>query len=188
MAKKDKHQHAFSPAEAAGYLRQLARALEEGLITLDERDMLLEGEVKVKESLKDKKGEGPVHLRLKMDLHMHPALGETLPLAPPEDGQSRRQQTKVSYKQVKKDLSRHFKAVKKARRDGAMPSPEEVEGLSWAGRLMCSFSGKGEEFFPRFLEQLEALEQAAERGDAASLDQALQALAGFKKDCHSKLK
>lgn len=46
--KKNKIEHEFSPAEAADYLRQLAQALEEGHISLDQRDMLLEGEVKVR--------------------------------------------------------------------------------------------------------------------------------------------
>ena len=187
--KKNKIEHDFSPAEAADYLRQLAQALEEGHISLDQRDMLVEGEVKVSRSLKDKAGQGPVHMRLKFDFHMHPALGRTLPVEPP--GPERPiagQETKVSFKQVKKDLSRHFKAVKKARQAGEMPPLEEVEGLGWAGRLMCGFSGKGDEFSPRFLEKLEALEEAAQNGEAASLGQALQALGDYKRQCHSKLR
>lgn len=187
--KKNEIEHEFSPAEAADYLRQLAQALEEGHISLDQRDMLLEGEVKVRRSLKDKAGQGLVHMRLKFDFHMHPALGRTLSVEPP--GQAKPitgQETKVSFKQVKKDLSRHFKAVKKARQAGTMPPPEEVEGLGWAGRLMCGFRGKGDEFFPRFLEKLKALEEAAQDGRASVFDQALRELSGYKRQCHSKLK
>jgi XXXCH domain-containing protein len=187
--KKNKIEHEFSPAEAADYLRQLAQALEEGHISLDQRDMLLEGEVKVSRSLKDKAGQGPVHMRLKLDFHMHPALGRTLPVEPPgQEGPIAGQEAKVSFKQVKKDLSRHFKAVKKARQAGEMPPLEEVEGLAWAGRLMCGFGGKGDEFFSRFLEKLKALEEAAQAGRGPDLDRALGALGDYKRQCHSKRK
>ena len=63
---KKKAKHKFTRQETADYLRRLVDQLENGTILVSDEEMEFEGEVKVKESLKSKKGKTEVKLEVKL--------------------------------------------------------------------------------------------------------------------------
>ena len=195
--REDKVKHRLSTVEAAGYLRQLADALEQGRIALRSEELELEGDVKVTQALKTKSGKATLKINLKIIAPMPaPAQGGVrveaggfVEITPHEDEPGERDDN-ISYKQLKKALAQAFANLKRARKQETMPGSDEVAAFAEQGRRMCSFDKAeyGPENYPRFLAALDQLEAAVAAGEGQALDAALSELSRCRSECHDKYK
>jgi len=206
-SKKDKVKHQFSPAEAADYLRQLADALEQGHIALRSEELELEGDVKVKQELKTKSGKATLKINLKIVAPMPVAAPEATAEAAPVQGETQSEaegfveitpqeddpgesEGKPSYKKLKKAMSKSFGNLRAMRKEGNLPTAEDVAVFADQGREMCTFESDkyGPESYADFLAALDKLEAASVAGDDQALDAALSDLWACRSDCHKKYK
>jgi XXXCH domain-containing protein len=85
-------------------------------------------------------------------------------------------------------MDKDFKALVKAAEAGAVPAAGQVAPFVADSRLMCTYPGKGDEFYSAFLAAVDAFEAAVASSDAAAFAEAVGGLARLKKDCHAKYK
>ena len=92
------------------------------------------------------------------------------------------------YKQLKVQMKADFKQIRKAVRKRRSLDMKVVRGFCSNARLMIGYPGKGDEFYPVFLERVERLEAAAKQGEWAMLEDAVVAIEEMKKQCHKRFK
>lgn len=90
------------------------------------------------------------------------------------------------YKGLKKRMKHFFKAMVVSLRAGQAPEPEVVAAFVQDSRLMTSFPGKGDAFYPAYDAEVARLEQAMAAGDLAAMTASVAALDRMKKECHSR--
>lgn len=102
------------------------------------------------------------------------------------------------YKPLKKRMKSVFKGVAAALAAGALPIQADLDLFVADSRLMCQYPGKGDEFYPAYLEAVDRLIALVEEAKsqtpgtedyAQAVTQALlaaNALNQLKKDCHSR--
>jgi XXXCH domain-containing protein len=205
---KKKAKHKFTRQETADYLRRLADQLENGTILVSDEEMEFEGEVKVKESLKSKKGKTEVKLEVKLtsqelpDEETEEVTGDQASLEvdaesaqdaekqPAEPAEEEKAEKEPSYKSVKKLMDKQFKNIGKDLEEGGVPDPEQVKAFCDNCVTMTGFNGKkmGEDLYPDFLAKVEALRTAADGGDQVALAQAYAEIKAAKKACHKEYK
>ncbi len=92
------------------------------------------------------------------------------------------------YKPLKKIMKKQFKAIRCALYSGTLPTPELTQSFVQASEWMCSFPGKGDEYYASYMEVVRAFAAAVEKQDieeATALGEKLNAL---KVSCHNKYK
>jgi XXXCH domain-containing protein len=95
---------------------------------------------------------------------------------------------KTSYKKLKKTMQKEVKALQAELKRGVMPTLERIESFTRNCREMTSVPGRGDEYYPRFNEQVQVLALAAEAGNTADYAAALEVLLEMKAECNSKFK
>ncbi|MGD9124819.1 MAG: GAK system XXXCH domain-containing protein [Desulfarculaceae bacterium] len=201
---KKKAKHIYSREEAVGYLRRLADQLENGTIQISDGEVEFEGLVKVKESLKSKKGKTSIKVQFRLSTQEIPLeeAGEEAPpdaspepaleVVSPEEGQApEKTEEKIpSYKKLKKRMEKRFKEMGKALEEDREVSAAEVQAFYQDCLQMIAFSDadKGETLYPEFQAKARALLAAAENNDPAALNQAYLDLKAVKKTCHKQFK
>ena len=93
---------------------------------------------------------------------------------------------KPKYKSLKKRMKSTFKAVTLALLAGEMPSETLVAGFVEDSRLMVTYPGYGDEFYPAYLEAVEALDAAFQAKDLEGLRKAALELSRLKSECHER--
>ena len=194
-ANKKKAKHSFSREEAVAYLRSLADQLENGTIQVSKEEMEFEGVIKVKESLKSKKGKTSVKVQFKVSTQEMPyiqAMGdapelqidEAAPAERADDGQP------SSYKKLKKAMNKGFKAMGAALAEGAEVSQSDIEAFCEQSLLMLTYKAadKGEAAYPSFEAAVQALRAAGQSGDMEAVKQAHAGLETIKQVCHKEFK
>lgn len=195
--KKKKAKRVFDRDETVTYLRQLADQLENGSIQVSNEEMEFEGQVKVKESMKSKKGKTSVKVEFKLSTYELPGKeeepAETLEVSqePGGNGQDAEDKEKPpSYKKLKKRMGRDLKAISETLKDGGEVDPAKLEAFCADCVLMTGFKDKdkGVEHYPEFEVKLQALKDAAQGKDADALKKALKDIAARKDACHKEYK
>ena len=93
------------------------------------------------------------------------------------------------YKVLKKRMSQDFKVItKNCIKEENLPSSSLVERFRQDSIRMCSYPGKGEDFYKAYLKQVEVLYQYFKGSDLKAMNLAINALNRIKKECHSKHK
>lgn len=192
---KKKAKHLFSREEAVEYLRRLADQLENGAIQISNEEMEFEGLIKVKESLKSKKGKTSVKVQFKVSTEeMPPAeeegaapeakADEAGPEAEPEKDQH------PSYKKLKKAMGKLFKAMGEALDKDAEVSPADIAAFCDQAMQMTTYKDedKGQAAYPEFEAAVQAFRAAGESGEAAAVKKAYDELEARKKACHKEFK
>jgi XXXCH domain-containing protein len=208
---------ALTPAEAAELLRSLAGQLEAGGIEFGEVLVQTDGPVQIKQSIKTKSDEVSFKFKLKYETALNPDLDGALNKLPKltpkaaevaaEEGdelieaseiqatkamkrpsENRAGKDKSSFKSVKKDMSRSFKAIKKSLADVTMPSKEDIETFALDCEEMTTYPGKSEEHYQDFLHHVGDMKTAAQKGDHEALARAIAEIGAMKKTCHSSRK
>lgn len=90
------------------------------------------------------------------------------------------------YKGLKKRMKHFFKALVVSLRAGQAPDRDVVAAFIADSRLMTSFPGKGDAFYPAYDAEVDRLEEAAAAGDIAAMTASVAALDRMKKECHSR--
>ena len=93
---------------------------------------------------------------------------------------------KPKYKGLKKRMKQFFKAIVTALRAGLPPDADIVAAFIADSRLMTSYPGKGDAFYPAYDAEVERLEAAAAAGDVEAMTASVAALDRMKKECHSR--
>uniref|UniRef100_I2PYS1 GAK system XXXCH domain-containing protein n=1 Tax=Desulfovibrio sp. U5L TaxID=596152 RepID=I2PYS1_9BACT len=90
------------------------------------------------------------------------------------------------YKGLKKRMKHFFKAMVVSLRAGQAPDRDVVAAFIADSRLMTSFPGKGDAFYPAYDAEVDRLEEAVAAGDIAAMTASVAALDRMKKECHSR--
>lgn len=169
------------PAEAAQVLRRMADQIEQGRLSVGPLEVVIDGNLRFKQSVKVKRGK--TSCKFKLEYNSRTLSGEVeAPADRPEPA------GETSFGKLKKTMAKQIKALKQPLAMGSLPGLELTQAFVDDCRLMCSFPGKGEENYARFLAHAEALARAVEAADQPAASQAVDAMLAMKKTCHAALK
>lgn len=170
-----KAKHTFSREEAVRYLRRLADQLESGAIEISNEEVEFQGLIKVKESLKSKKGKTSMKVQFKLSIQelLPEAAEEEVPpenpqgQAPEMEGEKPAEGKSLSYKKLKKLMDGQFKEIGKSLEGDKEISAKTVSAFYQSCLQMVIFRDpdKGEDQYPEFEAKARALYDAAEAGD-----------------------
>ena len=94
-----------------------------------------------------------------------------------------------NFKDLKKRMSQDFEAITKSCiKDQSIPEAILVERFYQDSIAMCTYQGKGEEFYETYLKQVNVFYQAFKASDLKVLSSSITSLSQIKKHCHSKYK
>ena len=93
---------------------------------------------------------------------------------------------KPKYKSLKKRMKYLFKAIIVSLRAGQAPAADVMAGFIADSRLMTSYPGKGDAFYPAYDAEVDRLEAAAAAADLDAMTASVAALDRMKKECHSR--
>ncbi len=200
MSDVKKRTHDLSVKETAEKLRALADGLERGCVSINEEDIPITLDTKIKISLKSKDNSISIKLKCKpTNTSMHT---EEIPLRNEETdthakkhelhvGESKptRGNTLEEYSVLKKRMAKDFGAIMKCCiKEQSLPEPDLVNRFYQDSRAMCNYPEKGEEFYETFLTQAESLKESFNKSDLKAMGLAITALGRIKKECHERYK
>ncbi len=181
---KRKQEFYLSVVETAEKLRTLADELERGVVTVNDEKCSIATDTEVKISLKAKGDTFSSKLKLKLatPLSDMEEVGEGEPVSSTgPDGSD--------YKELKKRMSKDFKAIKKScMQEQAIPESDLIEQFYQDSKTMCTYQNKGEEFYEAFLKQADSLYEAFKTSDLNAMNSVVESLVQSRKDCHEKNK
>jgi XXXCH domain-containing protein len=99
-----------------------------------------------------------------------------------------RQDGRPEYKVLKERMKADFRQIRRSARRRGSPDMELVRAFCSDARLMTEYPGKGDEYYPEFLDRVARMTAAAERGDRAALEDAVAVVRRMKKECHKRFK
>ena len=91
---------------------------------------------------------------------------------------------KPKYKGLKKRMKATFKEITRALLAGEMPAEAVAASFVEDARLMVTYPGKGDEFYPAFSQAVDGFAKALEAGDLEALRKAALDLDQRKSECH----
>jgi len=195
MSMTGKHKVEFVVPEngLAEWLRTLADQVEAGDVGTAEAPVSLEGFRGMKFSVKRGPAEG---LRVKLSVKFPKPAGlapvkdlglageATGPEGSEDDDEGEGELPK--YKSLKKHMKSTFKTIGAALTAGQLPPAAEFQSFVADSRLMVAYPGKGDSYYPAYLEKTRAFEAAFAAGDLEALKAVFQELAQLKRECHSR--
>ncbi len=92
------------------------------------------------------------------------------------------------YKPFKKIMKKQFKAIRCALYSETLPTPELTRSFVQASEWMCSFPGKGDEYYAPYMEAVRAFAAAVEKQDLEEATAHVEKLNALKVSCHNKYK
>jgi len=193
MTGKYKSEAVVEKNALAGWLRELADAVEAGELPSQSGPVSLEGCRGMKLSVKHGMGE-TLFVKLSVKFPKPPKTlgtvqtGETGESDYPgdEDEEDDDSGALPKYKSLKKHMKQTFKAIGAALAAGQMPPALEARSFIADSRLMVSYPGKGDEFYAAYLEKTEAFQAALDAADIEAMKALYQELVQLKRDCHSR--
>jgi len=99
-----------------------------------------------------------------------------------------RQDERPEYKALKERMKADFRQIRRSAGKRAPLDMELISAFCSDARLMTEYPGKGDEYYPEFLERVQIMAAAAERGDRAALEDAVAVVRRLKKECHKRFK
>lgn len=93
---------------------------------------------------------------------------------------------KPKYKSLKKRMKSTFKAVTLSLLAGEMPAEALVTGFVEDSRLMVTYPGNGDEFYPVYSQAVDGLEAAYKAQDLEAMRKAALELSRLKSECHER--
>lgn len=194
----------MTPGQAAAYLRRLADELDKGQVEFGSVSVEEDGSVKVKQSVKTKPDKASFKLKLKYEKRFEPEsqaesgaepAPETEPAVQPApaprpepEEEKLDAQGRPSYKKVKKRMQSRLGGIKKSVNWGGLPQVATAKAFHADCLLMCTYEGKGDEYYAAFRASADRFLAAVTAGDAEGAAQALEEMNAQKKDCHKRYK
>lgn len=153
--------------ELPGFFRELADALEKG--GADEMACVEEfGKFKI--TVKDEFGQVSLKMKAKVGACNPPSdmIGEDSETVKPE------------YGELKMRMKSSFKIVAKMINQEQVPPQAAIDAFISDSRLMCTYPGKGDEFYEEYLQATDAFEAACKDSDLANMKETVMELASQK--------
>jgi len=180
---KHKSEKKLDKSELAGWLRDLAAAVESGELPGETGAVSLEGYRSLKLSVKQGFDDAFLaKLSVKFPKNATGGMAE----AGREDDDEDESGALPKYKSLKKHMKHTFKAIGIALNAGQIPPEAEAQSFIADSRLMVSYPGKGDEIYAAYLEKTNAFEAALGTSDLETLKALYRDLAQLKRDCHSR--
>jgi len=165
------------------FFREMADALEKGGGEGEFEN--LDGFVKFKLSIKEAFGGFNLKMKVKAPRPYVPAAapieGQETEGAPGQDnigGQPR-------YKNLKKRMKASFKVILRMLHEGQCPPAEAVASFLSDAETMCMYPGKGDPFYPEFLQVCREFADAYDSCDLPRMGAMAEELAHQKARCHA---
>jgi XXXCH domain-containing protein len=95
-------------------------------------------------------------------------------------------QGKPKYKSLKKRMKATFKTMTNTLLAGEIPDQALADSFVEDSRLMATYPGKGDEFYPVYTEAVDRFAQARATGDLEALRKSILELDRLKSDCHER--
>ncbi|MEF8823063.1 MAG: GAK system XXXCH domain-containing protein [Desulfohalobiaceae bacterium] len=175
--------HELTPRQAGEYLRNVAQALEEGHLGLEDLDLDWQQIHKLELKLVNRAGE--IGLKTKVKPWVQ------------DSGKKRKKDSVKSsqagdkgrpFKALKKEMEKTFKAIRSSVQDGASPSLKEAQDLHSQAEEMQQKAGRNQEGYSAFLELTAGFVKSAEEGDLGRAGRLIQDMRQAEKDCHARFK
>ncbi len=181
---KKKQEFYLSIKETADKLRTLADELEKGVVTIKDEKCSIAPDTEVKISLKAKGDTFTSKLKFKLA----PPLSDTEEVG--EDEHVSPTGSDVNgYKDLKKRMSKDFKAIKKScMQEQVIPESDLIERFYQDSKTMCTYPNNGEGFYETFVKQSGFFYEAFKTSDLRAMGAAVTALGQIRSDCHDKHK
>lgn len=179
MAREAKIEKYIKPEELPVFLRNLADAIEKGADGENAYLSVIEGFQRLKMSIKNEFGQTCIKVKAKA-----PKLAENLSEASGETDET--VEVKPDYKKLKKRMKSAFKIIFKMVHDGQIPQEEATRQFIADSRLMVTYEGYGDEYYPEYSAAVDDFEKIYEAGDIDKLHDACDSLNSIKAHCHSK--
>ncbi|WP_428562023.1 MAG: GAK system XXXCH domain-containing protein [Solidesulfovibrio sp. DCME] len=195
-SRKRKFEMVLPRVEALRALAELTAKAGEGSLVIGEETVALEDFTSLKIGIKHLGASCLLKVSLK-----YPALGVAALPSPAsmdaEEAAPREQAVdsapepmdeggKPRYKSLKKRMKHFFKAIVTSLRAGLPPDADILAAFVADSRLMTSYPGKGDDFYPAYDAEVDRLEAAAAGGDLDAMTASVAALGRMKKECHSR--
>ncbi len=166
------------------FFRELAEAIEKGGGEGEFEN--LDGFVKLKLSLKEAFGGFSLKMKVKSPRELPPAAGALFPgFGEGEAPVSVGQDELPRYKSVKKRMKTSFKVILRMLHEGQCPPAEAVASFLADAELMCAYPGKGDVFYPDFLQVCREFADAYDSCDLPRMGAMAEELAHQKARCHA---
>ena len=196
MSMTGKHKIEFAIPEngLADWLRALAAQIDAGELTPGEEPVSLEGYRGMKISVKPAFG-GELRAKLSIKFPkpvrsaasvLEPGVVEPGIVEGEDEDEDEGEGEMPRYKSLKKHMKSTFKTIGAALAAGQTPPAAEFASFIADSKLMVAYPGKGDEFYPEYLEKTQALEAAFAAGDLEAMQAMHQELARLKRECHSR--
>lgn len=91
---------------------------------------------------------------------------------------------KPGYSSLKSHMKTNFRTILRHAHRGELPPAEVLSSFMADSRLMVTYPGYGDEFYPEYLSACERLEAAYAAGDVAAFRAEADTLAALKARCH----
>jgi len=173
----------LTPRQAGEYLRNVAQALEEGHVGLEDLD--LDWQQIHKLELKLVNRDGDVGLKTKLEPWVHKSGKKKKRDSAPDRKAGEKDR---SFKALKKEMEKTFKGIRSSVQQGGSPNLEDARELHSQAEEMQLKAGRNQEGYSAFLELTAGLVQSGEEGDPERGRRLIQDLNQAEKDCHARYK
>ena len=190
MHHKRKLELMMTREEAASFLAALAKGLETGSLAVGQTGLEIQGFKSLSVSFKNHPDGLYVKLKCKFpkpEVQCGCPVCEGEPL-PGQEAAMPCVAGHGKYGSLKKRMKGQFKSILESLAFGTLPSLELVQAFVAYGERMCAFPGKGDEFYPAYLEKNAAFLAAVQAGDVSAARLLAGELDQLKKDCHDRYK
>ncbi|KAB1442181.1 GAK system XXXCH domain-containing protein [Pseudodesulfovibrio senegalensis] len=158
--------------ELAGFLRELADALESG----GSGELACVNEFKkIKLGIRDEFGQISLKARIKSRSRECDEQQET-----------RHVEGKPEYKTLKKRMKSSFRILLAMIHENRMPPREAIDSFLEDSALMVTCEGYGDEYYEQYTEACEAFQKACDAGDMEKMHETIDVLIHEKSRCHAK--
>lgn len=198
--KKKNQELSLSVKKTAEKLRSLANGLERGRISINEEDIPISLDTKIRISLHSKDKRVSIKLKCKptdtsVPDNDKPRMKEYTDTHRKKQ-EMEAQESKPSmgsalegYSILKKRMAKDFGAIMKSCiKEHSLPESILVERFYQDSKAMCNYPEKGEEFYEIYLKETESLSEAFRKSDLKAISVAIATLNRIKKECHDRYK
>jgi XXXCH domain-containing protein len=170
--------------EAPDFFAKLAEGMREGRLAVGDVELELDGFKSLSVSLKQE-GAGGYKAKVKLK-YAQPAHAPECecPACQAAQEYDIGAEGRPKYKSLKKRMKGDFKAIHQALVNGTMPNEQLMANFVEDSRLMCTYPGMGDEFYPKYLEIVDAFAAAVQSGDLQAAKDRQQDLYHSMKECH----
>ncbi|QJT08547.1 GAK system XXXCH domain-containing protein [Oceanidesulfovibrio marinus] len=184
---KRKYEFMVGAEEAPDFLAKIADGMRQGCLSIGDVELVFDGFKSLSLSFKESVGGYKAKVKLKYAQPDHAPDCEC-PACKAAQEYGIGKEGKPKYGSLKKRMKSDFKAIHQALRNGALPGGDVMARFIEDSRVMCTYPGKGDEYYPQYLEAVDAFAVAVEQGDLQAATARQNDLYQRMQDCHDEYK